>query len=180
MHHMINPRRMRRRVTVVVLCVRVSVYLSFTTKSAAYLVFTSQSKFYRVLYGVFNVFTIGFPWKCFVQEFWHHFPVTRPLPSSFPSELSTAKRDSDDFFSTRNVYMVDYRPNNTTGSSLIVCHWQRGFLAIAKCWHSVAHMILLDITQSHAMCIFVVTLTVCCTARKPDLLCKHLAVMLDS
>ena len=55
-----NPRHMHRRVTVVVcvcVCVRI-VCLSVTTKSAAYLVFKSQTKLYRVLYGVFNVFAV--------------------------------------------------------------------------------------------------------------------------
>ena len=48
--------------------------------------------------------------------------VTAAFP--LPDELSTAKRcgDSDGFFSTRKVYMVGYRSNNTTGSSLIVVH----------------------------------------------------------
>ena len=53
------------------------------------------------------------------------------LPSSLPGELSTAKRDSDGFFSTRKVYMVGYRYNNMTGSSLIIVHCQRSFLAIS-------------------------------------------------
>ena len=59
-HHVrakiINPRRMRRRVTVLVLCA--CLYLSATTKSTAYLVFTSQTK---VLYGVSTFLPFGFP-----------------------------------------------------------------------------------------------------------------------
>ena len=114
------------------MCVCVSVCQSVTTKSAAYLVFTSQTKFYRVLYGVFNVFTVWLSLKTLRSRVcvicWS------PLPSSLPGELSTAKRDSDDFFSTRKVYMVSYRSNNTTGSSLIVLHWQRSFLAVSACY----------------------------------------------
>ena len=48
----IDPRRMRRRVTVVVL----SVCLSVTTKSATYLVYTSR--YHRVLHGVFKVLVV--------------------------------------------------------------------------------------------------------------------------
>ena len=53
-----------------------------------------------------------------------------PPPSSLPGELSMDKRDSDGFFSTQKVCMVSHRSNNTTGSSRIVAHWQRSFLAV--------------------------------------------------
>ena len=53
------------------------VHVDDTTKLAAYLVFTLQTKFYTVLYGVFNVF-----YRCFVQEFWRHLlPGHRCLPA---------------------------------------------------------------------------------------------------
>jgi hypothetical protein len=76
-------------------------------------------------------------------------------------ELSMDKRNG--FFSTRKVYMymVSHGSNKTTGSTLIVAHWRIGFLALCACyklltWHySMAHVILLDITQSRAMCILV-------------------------
>ena len=51
---LINPRRMRRRVTVVILCVCVSV----TMLAATYLVYTSQVRFRRVLYGIFKVLVV--------------------------------------------------------------------------------------------------------------------------
>ena len=49
-----NPRRTRRRVTVLGLCVSVSVCLSVTMLAATYLVCKSQMKCHMVLYGVFN------------------------------------------------------------------------------------------------------------------------------
>ena len=75
---------MRRRVTVVVLCVCVcvSVCLSVTTKSAAYLVFTSQTKFYRVLYGVINVFTVWLSLKTLHSIVLASFAGHRCLPRS--------------------------------------------------------------------------------------------------
>jgi hypothetical protein len=45
---------MRRKVTVVVLCV----CLSVTTKSCTYLVYTWETRCHRVLYGVFKVFVV--------------------------------------------------------------------------------------------------------------------------
>ena len=51
---LINPRRMRCRVTVLGLCVGVSVCLSVTVLAATYLIFKSQMKCRTVLYGVFN------------------------------------------------------------------------------------------------------------------------------
>ena len=104
-------------------------------KSTAYLVFTSQIKFYRVLYGVLNVFTA---WLYDNASFKSSGITCRsPLPSSLSGKLSTNKWDSNGFFSTRKVYTcvwLGYRSNNTTGSSLIVAHWQRSFLAICACY----------------------------------------------
>ena len=54
----INSRCMHHGVTVVVLSVYVSVCLSVTIKSAAYLVYTSKTRCRRVLYGVFKVFVV--------------------------------------------------------------------------------------------------------------------------
>ena len=53
-----------------------------------------------------------------------------PLPFSFTGEHSMDKRDSNGFFPTQKVCMASHRPNNMTGSSLIVAYWQRSFLAI--------------------------------------------------
>ena len=74
-----------------------------------------------------------------------------PHPSSLPGKLSTAKRDSDGFFSARKVYMVSYRSNNTTGSSLIVLHWQRSFLAISACHKMLTQYYTRDTTGHYAI-----------------------------
>ena len=50
----INPRRMHRRVTVVVLCVCLSVRLSVNSVTASYFVCESQARCYMILYGVSN------------------------------------------------------------------------------------------------------------------------------
>ena len=88
---------MRRRVTVVVLCVCVcvSVCLSVTTKSAAYLVFMSQTKFYRVVYGVFNVLTVWLSLKTLRSRVMASFAGHRFLPRSLanfrrPNETAMA------------------------------------------------------------------------------------------
>ena len=49
-----NPRRMRRRVMVVVLCVCMSVCLSVTTLAATYLVCESNFRCYKVPYDILN------------------------------------------------------------------------------------------------------------------------------
>ena len=100
---------------------------------------------------VFSTFLpFGFSWKRFVQELWRHC-CWSPLPSSLLGELSTAKRDSDSFFSTRKVYMVSYRSNNTTGSSLIVLHWQRSFLAISACYKMLTQHYTRDTAGHYAI-----------------------------
>ena len=86
---LLNPWRMRCRVTVVILCVCVcvclSVCLSIAAKSAAYLVFTLQTKFYRVLYGVFNVFTVWLSLKTLCSRVLASFAGHRCLPRSLAS-----------------------------------------------------------------------------------------------
>ena len=126
--------RCRVPVTVVVLCVCVCVCvcLSVTTKSAAYLVFTSQTKFYMVLYGVFKVLPFGFPRKCFIQEFWHHLLVTAAFLAPWWAFDGQTRQWWLLFNSEYN--MVGYRSNKTTGSSLIIVHWQRSLLAISTCY----------------------------------------------
>ena len=90
---MFNPRRMRRRVTVVVLCV--SLCLSVTTKSVAYLVFTSQTKFYRFFCGVFNIFTAWLSLKMLrsrgMASFAGHHFLPRSLANFWrPNEIAMA------------------------------------------------------------------------------------------
>ena len=69
------------------MCVCLSVCQSVTTKSVAYFVFTSQTKYYRVLYGAFNVFTVWLSLKklrsrVMVPLAGHHcLPPSAPLPS---------------------------------------------------------------------------------------------------
>ena len=63
------------------------------------------------------------------------------------------------FFNSRGMYMcmVSDRSNKTTGSSLIVAHWQISFLAFWACYKlltrhcCMTNVILLHNTQSHAM-----------------------------
>ena len=141
-----NLQCMHRRVTAVVLCVCVSVCLLPQNQP--------PTSFLRRL-----AFPENASFKSSGIICWS------PLPSSLPGELSTAKRDSDGFFSARKVYMVSYRSNNTTGSSLIVLHWQRSFLAISACYKMLTQHCTRDIarhymyTQLRSMRIFVVTLT---------------------
>ena len=129
---LINPRHMRRRVTVVVL-VCLSVFLSITMKSAAYLVFTSQTKFSSVLYGVFNIFTIWLSLKTFRSRVLAILPVTAAFLA--PWRAFDGQTRQRRLLSTRKVYLIGYRSKNTTGLSLILVtvHWQRSFLATSAC-----------------------------------------------
>ena len=57
-------------------------------------------------------------------------------------------------------YMVSPRSNNTTGSSLIIVHWQRSFLVICACYKlltGTAYLTLPTIMQLRAMYILMVT-----------------------
>ena len=74
---------LRRRVTVVVLCICLPVYLLPQNLLPSYLIFTL---FYRILYGVFNVFTIWLPSKHFIKScgainFGGHCRFPHSLPS---------------------------------------------------------------------------------------------------
>jgi hypothetical protein len=126
---------MRRRVTVVVLAVCVCVCLSVTTKSAAYLISKSKTKFYRVFLWCFQGFCrVALAENASFKS--SGVICCPPPPFSLPGELSMDNGDSNDFFSTRGVCMVSHRSNKTTGSSLIVAHWQISFLAIKLLtWH---------------------------------------------
>ena len=114
----------------------VSVCLSVTTKSATYLVFTFAKKVLKGSLWCFQRFyRLAFPENTLFKSY--GVICRSPLPSSLPGELSTAKRDSDGFFSTRKVYMVSYRSNNKTGSSLIILlHSRKSFLAISA-WYKM-------------------------------------------
>ena len=68
----INPRRMRRRVTVVVLCVCLSVCLSVNSVTAAYFVCESQARVIWFLMAFQSHVLCGFRWKRFVLQFWRH------------------------------------------------------------------------------------------------------------
>ena len=72
----INPRRMCRRVTVVVL----SVCLSITTKSAAHLVYALKSRCHRVLFGVFKVFVVWLSLKTLCSKVLASFANRHCLP----------------------------------------------------------------------------------------------------
>ena len=127
-----------------------SVCLSVTTKSAAYLVFTSQTKFYRVLYGVFNIFTVWLYLKTLRSRVMASFAGHRFLPRSLanfrrPNETAMAS------FQLEKYYMVSYRSNNTTGSSLIVLHWQRSFLAISACYKMLTQHYTRDTAGHYAI-----------------------------
>ena len=94
----INPRRMRRRVTVVIVCVCVSVCL--LSQNQLPTSFLRRKQFYRVLYGVFNVFTVWLSLKRFVQELWRHLPVTAAFLApwrTFDLEAFRARRTLTSF-----------------------------------------------------------------------------------
>ena len=98
----INPRRMRHRVTVVVLSVCVSV-------TTAYLVCTSITR----CHWVFSRFLL-----CAFAEntlFKSSGVICRsPLPFELPDELAMDRRDGVSFFSTRRVYTVSDSIYNMT------------------------------------------------------------------
>ncbi len=88
----------------------------------------------------------GFSWKCFDQEFWHHLLVTAAFLA-----FDGQKRQYWLPFNSKGIY----GSKKTTGSSLIIAHWQISFLALyANCWHdtsmhcSMAHMILFSILRN--------------------------------
>ena len=114
----------------VCVCVCVCVSVCLLPQNQLPTLFLRRKQNFIGFFMVFSTFLpFGFPsFKSYGVICWSR------LPSSLPGELSTAKRDSDGFFSTQKVYMVSYRSNNMTGLSLIVLHWQRSFLAISACY----------------------------------------------
>jgi hypothetical protein len=146
---------MHCRVAVVVYSVCLSVCVSVTTRSAAYLIFMWKTKFHRVLYGVSKVFVVWLSLKTLRSRV---FDVIcwSPPPSLLLGELSTDKRDSNGSFSPRKACMVSHRSNKMTGSLLIVMPRLEDKLLgsvprLLTRHYCMAHMILLDIMQSHAM-----------------------------
>jgi hypothetical protein len=107
-------------------------------------------------------FTENASFKSFGVIYWS------PPPFSLPGELSMDKKTVVASFQLKRVCMISHRSIKTTGSSLIIAHWQISFLAISACyklltWHCcMAHVILIDTTQSRAMCILVITLWLLC------------------
>ena len=83
MQGLINPRRMRHRVTVVPL--RVSVCLSVTKLMATYLVCESKMWCYKVPYGVPNALFVWISLKTFVLQLQHHLLILSFLTSPEPA-----------------------------------------------------------------------------------------------
>ena len=149
----VNPRRMRRRVIAVVLCVCLSVCL--LPRNLPHTSFVRQKQgvigslrcfqdFCRVAFASFKSSGI----------------ICRlPLPSSLPDELPMDRRDSNSFFSTRIVYTVSDSIYNTTDSSLI--KHTASWLSSCVCWsgmtsHGTAvHYVI--VCNVHT-CVLVVTL----------------------
>jgi hypothetical protein len=87
--------------------------MSVTTKSAAYLIFKSKTKFHRILYGIFKVFIVWLLLKTLRLRVLASFTGHRRQTAMTSFQLEDS-----------------HRSNKTTGSSLIVAHWQINFLAI--------------------------------------------------
>ena len=112
---------MRCKVTVVGVCVCLSVCLSVTMKSATYLIYSPRARYLRVLYGVLKVFVVWLLLKTLrsrvMTSFTGHHRFVAPC-----GKLSM-------FISTKGTTMASFklevysdRSNNTTGSSLILAH----------------------------------------------------------
>ena len=99
---------MRRWVAIVVVCVCVcvSVCLSVATKSAAYLVFMSQTKFYRILHGVFNVFTVWLSLKTLCSRVLAPFAGHRCLPCSLTNFQRTNVTAMASFQVEKYIWLV--------------------------------------------------------------------------
>ena len=90
---LINPRRLRHRVTVVILYVCVSV----TTLAATYLVYMSQVRFCRVLYGVFKVLVVWLSLKTLRSRVLVSFADHRRLPRSPTTSQWTKETEMTSF-----------------------------------------------------------------------------------
>jgi hypothetical protein len=133
-----NPRRMRRRVTVVVL----PVCLSVTMKSAAYLISTSKTKFRRVLYDVFKVFVVWLSLKTLYSRVLTSLLANIAFLASWRA-FDGQQRQQCLLFNSNSIIlcMVSHRSNKKTDSSLIVAHWQISFLAICAGGHLIRYAI---------------------------------------
>ena len=130
---------MCRRITVVVLCVCLSVCSVTTIAATTYLFYTFSNE----VSGLIWYFQGCSPWlslKHFVQKLWHNFLTTQP--SWLLDELSMNKRDSNGFFSTRLEYRDSDSSYNTTDLSLILilisplsskASWLQNLLGFSLC-----------------------------------------------
>ena len=85
----INPRRMRRRVTVVVLCVCLSVCLSVNSLTATYLVCELQGRCYMILHGVSNACIVWISLKMLCSPVLAAFPDSKLLDFARASDSMT-------------------------------------------------------------------------------------------
>ncbi len=76
---------MRHRVTVVICSICLSVCVSVTVRSTAYLIFTSKTKLHRVLYGVLKVFIVWLSLITLHLRVLKSFAGHRRLPRSLAS-----------------------------------------------------------------------------------------------
>ena len=85
-----------------------------------------------------------------------------PLPSSLSNDLLMDKGDRNGFFSTQRVCMSSDSSHSMTDSSLNRDNCQASWLssALTADMALLAHVVLLHIAQSRAMCILVVTLLI--------------------
>ena len=88
----------------------------------------------KVLLWCFNIFTIWLSLKTLRSRVLTSFAGHRCFPRSLVSFRRPNEIAMPSFQLEKYNYMVDYRSNSTTGSSLIVVHWQRSFLAISACY----------------------------------------------
>ena len=85
----INPRRMRRRVTVVVLCVCLFVCLSVNSLTATYLVCELQGRSYIIPYGVSNACNVWISLKMFYSPVLAAFANSKLLDFARASDSMT-------------------------------------------------------------------------------------------
>ena len=102
-----NPRHVPQGYGSRSVCVCLSVCLSLLPQNQlpTLLVphFYVARKFYRALYGVFNVFTVRLSLKHFVQEFWHYLPVTAAFLAPWQA-FNEQTRQQWLLFNSKSVY----------------------------------------------------------------------------
>ena len=82
------------------------VCLSVTMKSAAYLIFKSQTKFYRILYGFFNIFTVWLSLKTLRSRVLAPFGGHRRLPRSLVSFRRTNETAMASFQLEKYIWLL--------------------------------------------------------------------------